>query len=39
MDRFPLDVQDDGSVVVNVGVTVAEKGSPDNPSRTVPYGA
>jgi cytochrome b6-f complex iron-sulfur subunit len=39
MDRFPLEVQDDGSLVVNVGVTVAEKGSPDNPSRTVPYGA
>ncbi len=39
MDRFPVEVQDDGSVVVNVGVTVAEKGSPDNPSRTIPYEA
>lgn len=39
MDRFTVEVQDDGSVVVNVGVTVGEKGSPDNPSRTVPYEA
>lgn len=39
MDRFHLEVQDDGSVVVDVGVTVAEKGSPDNPSRTVSYEA
>jgi cytochrome b6-f complex iron-sulfur subunit len=37
MDRFLLEVQDDGSVVVNTGVTVKEDGSPDNPSRTVPY--
>ncbi len=39
MDRFPLEVQDDGSVVVNVGITVAEKGSPDNPSKAIPYEA
>jgi cytochrome b6-f complex iron-sulfur subunit len=39
MDRFTIEVQDDGSVVVSVGVTVGEKGSPDNPSRTVPYEA
>jgi len=39
MDRFPLEVQEDGSIVVNVGVNVAEKGSPDNPSKAVPYEA
>ncbi len=39
MDRFLLEVQEDGSVVVSVGVSVAEKGSPDNPSRAVPYEA
>ena len=35
MDRFRLEVQDDGSIVVDVGITVAEKGSPNNPARTV----
>lgn len=39
MDRFPLEVQDDGSIVVTTGVTVAEKGSAENPSKTVPYNA
>ncbi len=39
MDRFSLEVQDDGSVVVVTGVSEAQKGSADNPSRTVPYGA
>jgi cytochrome b6-f complex iron-sulfur subunit len=39
MDRFEIELQDDGSVVVNTGVTVAQKGSPENPSQTVPYEA
>jgi cytochrome b6-f complex iron-sulfur subunit len=39
MDRFQIDPQEDGSVVVNTGVTVALKGSPENPSRTVSYEA
>lgn len=37
LDRFPLEVQGDGGVVVTTGVTVAEKGRPDNPRRAVPY--
>ncbi len=45
MDTFPLEVreevQDDGTVkrtiIVSTGLTVAEKGGQDNPSRTVPY--
>ncbi len=39
MDRFSVEVQEDGSVVVTTGVSEAEKGSPDNPSRTVSYQA
>ena len=39
MNRFPIEVQDDGSVVVNAGVAVAEKGSPDNPSKAILYEA
>lgn len=39
MDRFEIDLQEDGSVVVTTGVSVAQKGSPDNPSRTVSYQA
>lgn len=37
LDRFEIDPQDDGSIVVKTGVTVAEKGSPENPSKTIPY--
>ena len=39
MDRFQIDPQDDGSIVVNTGVTAALKGSPENPSQTVSYEA
>jgi cytochrome b6-f complex iron-sulfur subunit len=39
MDVFPLEVQDDNSIKVNTGLTVAEKGGPENPSKTVPYNA
>jgi cytochrome b6-f complex iron-sulfur subunit len=39
MDRYPVEVQEDGSVVVSTGVTEAEKGTADNPSKTVPYPA
>ncbi len=47
MDTFPLEVreevQDDGTVkktiVVSTGLTVAEKGGSDNPSRVVEYDA
>ena len=39
LDRFPMEVRDDGSVVVTTGVAAAEKGSPDNPSQTVEYNA
>jgi cytochrome b6-f complex iron-sulfur subunit len=39
MDVFPIEVKEDGSVVVTTGVRVAEKGSPDNPSKTTPYSA
>jgi cytochrome b6-f complex iron-sulfur subunit len=39
MDRFEIEPQDDGSVVVNTGVTVAIKGSPENPSGTISYEA
>jgi len=37
MDRFEIEPQDDGSIVVNTGVTVAMKGSPDNPSQAISY--
>ena len=37
MDLFTLEVQKDKSIVVTTGVTVAIKGSPENPSQTVPY--
>ena len=37
MDRFQIDPQDDGSIVVKTGVTAALKGSPENPSQTVSY--
>jgi cytochrome b6-f complex iron-sulfur subunit len=39
MDRFPVEVQDDGSLIVTVGVSLAEKGSLDNPAKAVPYKA
>jgi cytochrome b6-f complex iron-sulfur subunit len=39
MDRFEIELQDDGSIVVNTGVTAALKGSPENPSQTVSYEA
>ncbi len=39
LDTFEIEVQDDKSIVVNTGVTVAQKGGPDNPSKTIPYDA
>ncbi len=39
MDVFPLEVQEDNSIKVTTGGTAAEKGSADNPSKTVPYKA
>ncbi len=39
MDRFEIEPQDDGSVVVNTGVAEAQKGSPENPSQTISYEA
>jgi cytochrome b6-f complex iron-sulfur subunit len=39
LDLFDLEVQDDKSVVVTTGVTVAIKGGPDNPSKAVTYDA
>ncbi len=39
LDLFDLEVQDDKSVVVTTGVTVATKGGADNPSKAVPYDA
>ena len=39
MDLFDLEVQSDKSVVVTTGVTVAIKGSPENPTKTVAYDA
>jgi cytochrome b6-f complex iron-sulfur subunit len=38
MDLFEItDVRDDGSIVVSTGVTVAETGSAENPSKTTTY--
>jgi hypothetical protein len=38
MDTFDIEVKDDGSgIVVTTGVTVAEDGGLDNPSRVKPY--
>jgi len=39
LDLFDLEVQDDKSVVVTTGVTVAIKGGPENPSKAIPYDA
>ncbi len=39
MDRFAIEVKEDGSIVVTTGVIAAEKGSRDNPSKTTPYPA
>jgi hypothetical protein len=39
LDRFEVEPQDDGSVVVTIGVKEAQEGSPDNPSEAVSYGA
>ena len=39
LDLFDLEVQDDKSVVVTTGVTMAITGSADNPSKTESYGA
>ncbi len=39
LDRFSIEVQEDNSIVVNTGVTVAETGAADNPSKTVEYNA
>ncbi len=37
MDLFEVQVQEDNSLIVSTGVTVAETGSADNPTKTVPY--
>ena len=37
MDLFEIQIQEDNSLIVRTGVTAAEKGSPENPSKTVPY--
>jgi cytochrome b6-f complex iron-sulfur subunit len=38
MDLFQItEVRDDGSIVVSTGVTVAETGTPQNPTKTTPY--
>ncbi len=39
MDVFPLEVQEDNSIKVTTGVTAAEKGSQENPSKTTEYPA
>ena len=39
LDLFNLEVQDDKSVVVSTGVTVAIKGGPENPTKAIPYDA
>lgn len=39
LDRFPIEVQDDGSIVVTTGVAAAEKGSTENPTKATPYPA
>ncbi len=39
LDLFEVETQDDGSIVVTTGVTVAENGSKDNPSKAVSYEA
>jgi cytochrome b6-f complex iron-sulfur subunit len=39
LDLFPLEVKEDKSIVVTVGFSVAQKGSPENPSKTVAYDA
>jgi cytochrome b6-f complex iron-sulfur subunit len=37
LDLFEVQIQEDNSLIVSTGVTVAETGSADNPARTVPY--
>jgi len=37
MDRFPIDVQGSGNIIVQTGNAQAQKGGPDNPANTVPY--
>ncbi len=39
MDVFPLEVQEDNSIKVTTGVSAAEKGGPENPSKTTEYPA
>ncbi len=39
MDVFPLEVQEDNSIKVTTGVTAAEKGGSENPSKTIEYNA
>ena len=39
LDRFSIEVQEDNSIVVTTGVTVAETGAADNPAKTVEYNA
>jgi len=36
MDMFPIEVQQDGSLVVQTGRQFESSGSPDNPTRAVP---
>ena len=39
MDVFPIEVQEDGSIIVDTGRQHEGTGSPDNPSKAVPYDA
>ena len=37
MDVFPIEVQDDGNIIVQTGQQFQGTGGEDNPSKTVPY--
>ena len=37
LDRFAIEVKEDNSLIVSTGTAVAETGSAENPSKTVPY--
>ena len=37
LDLFAIEIQEDNSLIVSTGTAVAETGSAENPSKTVPY--